>query len=99
MIPPMRQAEPAFSITDVWPLEKLIAPVMAAYDALAKKGEINVVQIRVSRRRGLAAIEYLSTLPKDWTHQALARERDKVESEERNDQYDCSDDHLPGRHG
>lgn len=83
---PMRQADPTIPIVDVWLLEKLTAPVRAAYDVLAKRGEINVVNIRVSKARGLTAIEYLSTLPKEWTHEALARERDKAESEKRREE-------------
>ncbi len=72
--PPMHQAEPTIPIADVWPLPKLTEPVQAAYNALAKKGEIYVVKVTVSKSSRMAVIEYLSTLPKDWTHDAIKKQ-------------------------
>ena len=70
----MAQAEPNIPIADVWPLPKLTKPVQAAYNALVKKGEIYVVKVTVSKSSGMAVIEYLSTLPKDWTHEAIKKQ-------------------------
>ncbi len=78
--PPMHQAEPTIPIADVWPLPKLTKPIQAAYNALVKKGEIFVVKVTVSRGSGLAVIEYLSTLPIDWTHEAIKRQIQEVPS-------------------
>ena len=72
--PPMHQAEPTIPITDVWPLPKLTKTVQAAYNALAKKGEIFVVKVTVSKSSRMAVIEYLSTLPVEWTHEAIKRQ-------------------------
>ena len=71
---PMHQAEPTIPIADVWPLPKLTKPVQAAYNALAKKGEIYVVKVTVSKSSRMAVIEYMSTLPKDWTHEAIKKQ-------------------------
>jgi hypothetical protein len=70
----MHQAEPTIPIADVWPLPKLTEPVQAAYNALAKKGEIYVVKVTVSKSSRMAVIEYLSTLPIEWTHEAIKRQ-------------------------
>ena len=72
--PPMHQAEPIIPIADVWPLPKLTKPIQAAYNELAKKGEIFVVKVTVSKGSRLAVIEYLSTLPIEWTHEAIKRQ-------------------------
>ncbi len=71
---PMHQAEPSIPIVDVWPLPKLTKPVQAAYNTLAKKGEIYVIKVTASRGSGLAVIEYLSTLPIDCTHEAIKKQ-------------------------
>ena len=76
MTEPMRQAEPTIPCLDVWPLEKMTAAVRGAYDALARKGEILVQKITVKRGAGLVLMEYLSTLPQDWTRQALKKEKE-----------------------
>lgn len=75
---PMRQAEPNIPCVDVWPLEKMTAAVRGAYDALARKGEILVQKITVKRGAGLVLMEYLSTLPQDWTRQALKKAKEEM---------------------
>ena len=72
--PPLQQAEPNIRIVDVWPLQKLTKTIQAAYNTLAKKGEIYVIKVTASRKSSLAVIEYLSTLPKDWTHEAIRKQ-------------------------
>ena len=74
---PMRQAEPVIPCVDVWPLPALTRPVMSAYNALAGRGEINVKKITVKKSAGLAVVEYLSTLPQDWTRQALKKAKEE----------------------
>lgn len=76
---PLRQAEPTIPCLDVWPLEKMTAAVRGAYDALAKKGEIHVNKITVKKSAGLVLMEYLSTLPQDWTRQALKKAKEEKE--------------------
>ena len=76
---PLRHAEPTIPCLDVWPLEKMTAAVRGAYDALAKKGEIHVNKITVKKSAGLVLMEYLSTLPQDWTRQALKKAKEEKE--------------------
>lgn len=73
---PMRQAEPCIPCVDMWPLEQMTDAVRGAYDALAKRGEILVQKITVKRRDSLVIMEYLSTLPQNWTRQALKKEKE-----------------------
>lgn len=77
MTEPMRQAEPCIPCVDVWPLDRMDAAVRGAYDALARKGEINVKKITVIRSIGTVTVDYLSTLPPDWTRQALKKEKEE----------------------
>ena len=74
MTEPIRQAEPCIPCTDVWRLERLTPTVQGAYNALAKRGEIHVNVIRVNKKTGMAVIEYMSTLPPDWTREALKKQ-------------------------
>ena len=75
---PMRQAEPSIPCVDMWPLDQMTDAVRGAYDALAKRGEILVQKITVKRRDSLVIMEYLSTLPQDWTRQALKKEKEAL---------------------
>ena len=75
---PLRQAEPCIPCLDVWPLEKMTAAVRGAYDALAKKGEIHVNKITVKKSAGLVVMDYLSTMPQDWTRQALKKVKEEM---------------------
>ena len=75
---PPRQEEPCIPCVDQWPLTQMGDAVRGAYDALSKRGEITVQKIRVSRRQNLCVMEYLSTLPPDWTRQALKREKERI---------------------
>ena len=76
MTQPMRQAEPTIPCMDLWPLDRFEDAVRMAYDALAKRGEILVRKVTVKRRENLVIIEYLSTLPPDWTRQALKKAKE-----------------------
>ena len=73
---PLHQAEPTIPCLDVWPLENMTAAVRGAYDALAKKGEIYVNKITVKKGAGLVVMDYMSTMPQDWTRQALKKEKE-----------------------
>lgn len=73
---PLRQADPCIPCVDVWPMESMTAAVRGAYDALSKRGEILVQKITVKRRDSLVIMEYLSTMPQDWTRQALKKEKE-----------------------
>jgi hypothetical protein len=59
-------------------MEKMTAAVRGAYDALAKRGEILVQKITVKRRDSLVIMAYLSTLPPDWTRQALKKAKEEM---------------------
>lgn len=74
---PMRQAEPNIPCVDVWPLPALTRHVQEAYNVLARLGEINVKKITVKKSAGVAVVEYLSTLPQDWTRQALKKAKEE----------------------
>lgn len=76
MTEPMRQAEPTIPCVDMWPLDQMTDAVRGAYDALAKRGEIIVQHITVKRSANLVLMEYLSTMPPDWTRQALKKEKE-----------------------
>ena len=76
MTEPMRQAEPTIPCVDMWPLDQMTDAVRGAYDALAKRGEIIVQRITVKRSANLVLMEYLSTMPPDWTRQALKKEKE-----------------------
>ncbi len=69
-----KQAQPVYRVTDVWRLERLTHEIQAAYNTLAKRGEIFVEKITVSRKSGMAVVEYNSALPPDWTRQALRQQ-------------------------
>ena len=73
-----RQAEPSIPCVDQWPLDQMDYAVRGAYNALSRRCEITVQKIRVSRRQNLCVMEYLSTLPPDWTRQALKREKERI---------------------
>lgn len=76
---PFLQANPEYPCVDLWPPGTLTAEKKAAYDALAKRGEITGVRVR--RQGEYMAVSYLSTLPPDWTRYALkqtAKEREMI---------------------
>lgn len=82
MSAPLRQAEPTIPCLDVWPLEKMTDAVRGAYDALAKKGEIHVNKITVKKIARIVIMDYLSTLPPDWTRQALKKAKEEFSNEQ-----------------
>lgn len=77
MTEPMRQAEPCIPCVDTWQLDRMDAAVRGAYDALAKRGEINIKKFYAVPSLGLVIVDYVSTLPPDWTRQALKRAKEE----------------------
>ena len=81
---PYRQAVPDIPCVDVLRNEQIMDPdVRGAYSALAGRGEIHIDRIVYKKRDGIAVIEYRSTMPKDWTRDALRREKKQIKEGER----------------
>lgn len=78
--PPLHQAEPCIPCVDVWPLEKMTGDVRGAYNALARRGEIYVQKITVKKSTGMVILDYLSTMPQDWTRQALKKAKEDMKN-------------------
>ena len=56
---------------DLWQPGQLSAHKMDAYKALRETGEIRIKRVTYSKETGFVIVEYWSTLPHEWTLDAL----------------------------
>ena len=64
-------------LVDMWRFERLNrSEILEAYRELIHNEVINIVRVRVSRLNGMTAVEYYSSLPRDWTLGALQKAKE-----------------------
>lgn len=68
----MTKAEPHVHCVDFWP-SGIPAECLAAYKALIDAGQITKRKAVLSENFGSVAVEYDSTIPKEWIRQELHR--------------------------
>ena len=64
-------------VADVWPAGRLRASAMAAYDTLAKAGEI-APQGAFKARSGVVTVRYRAKIPDAWVHDLLRQAEKKI---------------------
>ncbi len=73
MIKGMVQPVPHIRCVDVW-AKGLPAYAKDVYSAFAQKGELQKVQIIISKTHPIVIFEYLANCPHEWMLRAMAKE-------------------------
>lgn len=66
-------ATPEIECVDVWPVGRLTAAKMAAYDRAAREGSIRPLKVYRDPNTGKTAVRYLSAIPHPWMLEELRR--------------------------
>ena len=66
-------------IQDIWYRHPTHEEILA-YKALGDAGQITDIKVTYSRATGITIFTYWSTLPKEWIHDALKAEKEKLET-------------------
>lgn len=64
-------------VRDRWPPGKLRPSAKAAYDVLARSGDI-VPQGVLKYKSGVVVVEYAAQLPEEWVHDLLRKVEKKI---------------------
>ena len=75
----MPLANPSFHIVDVWKADVFARPEnMLPYRRLMERGLIGHLRVIMSRSSGQAVIDYYSSIPENWTKDALKKEKQEI---------------------
>lgn len=75
---PMAEDDWPESIEDRWPAGRLRKTAMAAYNEMARVGEIKPMGV-YRERSGTTLVRYSAKIPGQWVHELLARTERKCE--------------------